>query len=1118
MRTIRFVTCPATSSSSCSPRPDSSADHRVPHTYPPRSLDISDAHVNVGTPTHTALPSSSLNLHRSDADVAVQANQQRGAIYLTFGALQATASSMAAAAVATMEPPFAPQDPVQLLSANAAGAGTGRTRKSSEQQENRASSQAASGAQYAAADGSSGSSPARPPHSPASHPLPASPHTAGAPSSPRRDRLSRTHRPAMASSTLLAFAHQSASEQTQSQVRMLGQSPTLSTSPLPGASRYHPHHHGAGADSFGTWDAGSESAAAVGHRSHTELWSALSPPGSPAASFVSAVTPTRRRDSLGSRPHSDSRASAHLAIPLYAPLPPFSAPESGSVSRPSASAHDCDHEARSPGAPQSHDNAADSGAEKHHELDAAMERRRTGGWSKHARRWSNSFGRSSSQYLQSASPYLRAGLNELYDIFNMEADTCASPSLLPTANYPQGHASPTRSQSGTGAASPSKGGGGVLPRRRDSQSSEHSILFGSPPQSQTQFSYAHGSQNGHFHYAWAMREEGSHTTTCSSSASGCADHGRASIDTNATSVASSSACTSLRADGDDEQVLMSLDMVQGCSASQHTNSYIPLNDASDPPAACMDVDVDKGMDSPRGGRGRALGRSQSARVSASSSLVGEQAGFGTAEEKRRHMLSHISRALRGNAGLTRRDNGRAAGDAKRPSSLQGRQPQSRASADADHGAGVDSASLHKRDSAHRQRKFSNLSPLGAPLALQWACDSGRVAERNVVVHELHKGLGQAVIQLPTRRKVAAYLGSSAAIVAGICVLEVILHPDAFSVSLIYFFGAQVGLLLLGLVALAQHWRSPMALCSRAIRAHALAQVLVSFSAFSNLSSTASYRPHHHAIRAAQQLHPRSFSGVAVTATDAESGPARLSSASLHAHDTDVGSISNRIMYLFGFVAQALLPLALAIGLQFYSGRLLGSLSNKVVKKGEGAIRAQIHGDCAGQGDNAHARDASSASFRLAMALRAESQVGQDQMLGLSPALRCSSPSILSAPAPLSTSPESSPSFVAERAAQILGLRHIGAVEPLPLPPRSPLPRAKRAHKKSASTSHINLEELLVPSWSAATVAATSSSPFSLPGATPASPPSSSSLPAHHPSASTPRSASTLPINERKKMA
>jgi hypothetical protein len=69
---------------------------------------------------------------------------------------------------------------------------------------------------------------------------------------------------------------------------------------------------------------------------------------------------------------------------------------------------------------------------------ASVERRRDD-WKNSARRWSSSLGRSGSQYLQSASPYLRAGLNELYDIFNMEGETgTVEPSLLPTAEFPRG--------------------------------------------------------------------------------------------------------------------------------------------------------------------------------------------------------------------------------------------------------------------------------------------------------------------------------------------------------------------------------------------------------------------------------------------------------------------------------------------------------------------------------------------------------------------------------------------------------------------------------------------------------------------------------------------------------
>ena len=349
--------------------------------------------------------------------------------------------------------------------------------------------------------------------------------------------------------------------------------------------------------------------------------------------------------------------------------------------------------------------------------------------------------------------------------------------------------------------------------------------------------------------------------------------------------------------------------------------------------------------------------------------------------------------------------------------------------------------------------------------------------------------------LPSARRVAACLGASATLISLLCAAEVTLHPDAFSPKLVWFFGLQVTLLLAGMLALWRRSASMMALCSRAIRAHALGQIGVSLEAFTSLSRTAIYHhaQHGHGRAALRALQPRALTRAAVAVAS------HASDAHEHARDTQVGNLSNRALHLVAFVAQAMLPILLGVCLQYYAGRSLGVLSN--VARGEGAWPTTCS-ESKPKGSQAEKVKSTGSKLRhtpsLSIAIDGPSRRStHDWSAKPSPnptanvSTSPTSPStglhlLLGSPfaMPLSTSPHESPSLMTACASspppppptmmnlpaspQTFRLPAAAASVPSPPPkqqqpyqPQHPL-RRTRAHTKSASTSFIVTNALPMP--------------------------------------------------------
>ena len=225
----------------------------------------------------------------------------------------------------------------------------------------------------------------------------------------------------------------------------------------------------------------------------------------------------------------------------------------------------------------------------------------------------------------------------------------------------------------------------------------------------------------------------------------------------------------------------------------------------------------------------------------------------------------------------------------------------------------------------------------------------------------------------------------------------------------------------------------MALTSRFIRAHALAQLLIGFSALRSLSVTASFHQeqqyHGHTFgKALQQLHPRSLTTSFTISPQA------------HAHDTQVGSLRNQMVYTLAFIAQALLPLLLVIWLQFYAGRSLGVLSATAFKA---STRKRSH------------EQLSEKAAERKEAVEVQRSASSDQ--ASKPHHHLLTPFTQ----PLTASPTTSPSMAA---AVNEGQEPVSPLAPLsPLSPRSSLKRFHR-HKKSHSASQIYIAEEMQRPW------------------------------------------------------
>ncbi|CEH18603.1 hypothetical protein CBOM_05327 [Ceraceosorus bombacis] len=203
------------------------------------------------------------------------------------------------------------------------------------------------------------------------------------------------------------------------------------------------------------------------------------------------------------------------------------------------------------------------------------------------------------------------------------------------------------------------------------------------------------------------------------------------------------------------------------------------------------------------------------------------------------------------------------------------------------------------------------------------------------------------------RQVAIGLALIAIGMVSACAFGERFYNDTFSASLLIFFLVQPAFALLGLAALLARRRAVMDLFSRAMRAHVLLQGIIALLAFLDLSASASYvrkgafgGAHFWVMELIPSMQSRfgpwssiwDASTAPAAALLSEAAHASQGEAQIHAHDTSVGSLSSRFTHFIIFLAQAAVPLVLALWAQFHLARALGLLARSPTLRRSGSVR------------------------------------------------------------------------------------------------------------------------------------------------------------------------------------
>ncbi|CAD6940874.1 unnamed protein product [Tilletia caries] len=190
---------------------------------------------------------------------------------------------------------------------------------------------------------------------------------------------------------------------------------------------------------------------------------------------------------------------------------------------------------------------------------------------------------------------------------------------------------------------------------------------------------------------------------------------------------------------------------------------------------------------------------------------------------------------------------------------------------------------------------------------------------------------------------------------GLCAWQISKDPDVANASLVVFVLAQPGcaaLSLLTLLAPGQRrfgktiYRPLGAFCARLMRVHVLVQTLVACVALQSLAATASAK-RRRAAAAAAAAKSSSIVGMVHSSLFSEAGGRE--GAPMHAHDSNVGSPTAQAQFLALFIAQLALPVAAILFVQYKVARELGIFvaSSSASQDGwwkEGAVESMASDD------------------------------------------------------------------------------------------------------------------------------------------------------------------------------